>query len=51
MEIVHNDDNGYLDWLIVSPERFSLKESTSILSGNGKGFTLAESCRCPYTEL
>ena len=30
-EIVHNYGNGYLDWL------FLLRESKSIMSGNGKG--------------
>ena len=39
MEIVHNHDNGCRDWLFhynVFPQR----ESTSIMSVNGKGFTL-----------
>ena len=39
MEIVHNHDNGYLDRLF--PQNgFSLRESTSLMSSNGKGFTL-----------
>ena len=40
MEIVRNHDNGYLDWLFHQNVFFSLRESTSIISGNGKGFTL-----------
>ena len=38
---MHNHENGYLDWLFyqnVIPPR----ESNSILSGKGKGFTLEE---------
>ena len=38
MELVHNHDNGCRGWLFywnVFPQR----ESTSIMSGNGKGFT------------
>ena len=41
MEIVHNHDNDYLDWLC-HQNVFSLRESTSIMSGNGKGFTLKD---------
>ena len=36
MEIVHNHDNGYLDWLF-QRNVFPLREWTSIMSGNGKG--------------
>ena len=42
MEIVHNHDNDYLDWLF-HQNVFPLRESTSIMSGNSKGFTLEES--------
>ena len=41
MEIVHNHDNGYLAWLL-HQNVFLLRESTSIMSGNLKGFTLEE---------
>ena len=38
IEIVHNHDNGYLDWLF-HQNVFPLRESNnSIMSGNGKGF-------------
>ena len=50
MEIVHNHDNDHLDWL-VHENIFPLRESTSIMSGNGKGFTLEELFRSPFTEL
>ena len=30
---------------------FPMRESTSIMSGNGKGFTLEELFRSPFTEL
>ena len=36
MEIVHNYDNDHLDWLF-HKNIFPPKESTSIMSGNGKG--------------
>ena len=39
MEIVLNRDNGYLDWLF-HQNVYRLRESTSMMSGNGKGFTL-----------
>ena len=39
MEIVHNHDNGYLDWLF-HQNVFLLRESTSIMAGNGKGSPL-----------
>ena len=44
MEIVHNHDNNYLHWLL-------LRESASIMSGNGKGFTLEDIFRSPLNEL
>ena len=38
IEIVHNHDNGYLDWLF-HQNVFPLRESNnSIMSGDGKGF-------------
>ena len=36
LELVHNHENGYLDWLF-HWNIFSLKESTSIMSDSGKG--------------
>ena len=36
MEIMHNHDNGYLDWLFHQND-CPLRESTSIMSENGKG--------------
>ena len=42
MEIVHNHDNDHLDWLF-HWNIFPLRESTSIMSGSGKGFTLEDS--------
>ena len=50
MEIVHNHDNGYLNWLF-HQNVFPLRESTSIMSGNGKGFTLEELFRSPFIGL
>ena len=50
MEIVHNHDNGYLDWLL-HQTAFSLGESDSKMSGNGIGFTLKELFRSAFTEL
>ena len=50
MEIVHNHDNGYLDWLFYQ-NAFLLRESNSIMSGNGKVFTLEELFRSPFFEL
>ena len=35
MEIVHNHDNDHLDWLF-HKNIFLLRESTSVMSGNGK---------------
>ena len=39
MKIVHNHDNDHLDRLF-HQNILPLRESTSIMSGNGKGFTL-----------
>ena len=47
---VHNHDNDHLDWLF-DYNIFPLRESTSIMSGNGKGFTLEELFRSPFSEL
>ena len=47
---VHYLDNGYLGWLFHQKD-FPLRESTSIISGNWKGFTLEELFRSPFTEL
>ena len=46
---MHNHDNDYLDWLFYK-NVFLLRESTSILCGNAKKFTLKE-FRSPLTEL
>ena len=50
MGIVHNHDNDHLDWLF-HQNIFPLRESTSIMSGNGKRFTLEELFRSPFTKL
>ena len=50
MEIVHNHDNDYLDWLF-HQNVFLVRESTSIISSNDKGFTLKELFGSPFTEL
>ena len=50
MEIVHNHDNGYLDWLF-HQNVFPLRESNFIMSGNGIGFKLEELFRSAFTEL
>ena len=50
LEIVHNHDNGYLDWLFPQ-NAFSLREATSIVFGSGKEFTLEELFRSSFTEL
>ena len=50
LEIVHNHDNDYFDWLF-HQKLFPMRELTSIISGNGKGFTLEELFRSPFTEL
>ena len=41
IEILHDHDNGYLDWLF-NQNVFPLRVTTSIMSGNGKGFRLEE---------
>ena len=48
MEILHNHDNGYLDWFF-HQSVFALRQSTSVTSDNGKGFTLEELFRSPFT--
>ena len=50
MEIVHNHDNGYLDWLF-HQNVFPLRESNSLMCGNGIGFTFKEFSRSAFTEL
>ena len=47
---MHNHVNGYLDWLF-HENVFPLRESVSIMSGNGKGFTLKELYRSQFTDL
>ena len=47
MEIVHNHDNCYLDWLF-HQNAFPLRESNS---GNDIGFSLKELFRSAFTEL
>ena len=49
MEVVHNHDNDHLDWLF-HHNIFPLRESTSIMSGNGKGLTLEKLFRSPFTS-
>ena len=39
MEIVHNHGNGYRDWLFYQ-DVFPQRDSTSIMSFNGKGFRI-----------
>ena len=48
MEIVHN--HVYRDWLFYQ-KVFPSRESTSIISFNGKGFTLEVLFRSLFTEL
>ena len=50
MEIVHNNGNGYLDWLF-HQNVFLLRESISTMPGNGKRFTLEALFGSPFTEL
>ena len=50
MEIVHNHGNGYRDWLFYR-NVFPKRESTSIRSFNGKGFTIEGLSRSLFTEL
>ena len=51
MEIVHNHDNGYRDWLLYWNIFLRENESTPITSFNGKGFTLEVLFRSPFTEF
>ena len=50
MEIVHNHANGYHDWLFYR-NVLSQRESTSIRSFNGKGFTIEGLFRSLFTEF
>ena len=50
MVIVQNHGNGYRDWLFYQ-NVFPLRESTSIISFNGKGSTLEVLFRSLFTEL
>ena len=49
-EIVDNHGNDYLDWLFCQ-NGFPQGESTSIMSFNGKGFTIEGLFRSLFTEL
>ena len=52
MEIVHNHDNGYRDWLFDQNVLLRvLRESQLPLSFNGRGFTLKGLFRSQFTEL
>ena len=44
------NDNGYLDWMF-HKNVFPLRESNSILSPKGKGFTFEELFKNPFTEF
>ena len=50
MDIRHNHDNGYLD-CFYHQKVVPLGESTSIISGNGKGLALEELFRSLFTEF
>ena len=50
MDTLHNHDSGYLDWLF-DQNVFPLRESNSIMSGYGKGFTFEELFRSAFTEI
>ena len=50
MEIVHNYGTGYGDWLFYQ-NVFPLRESTFIMSFDGKGFTIEGLFRSLFTEL
>ena len=50
IEVLHDHDNSYLDWLF-NHNVFLLRESASIMSGNGEGSELEELFRSPFTEL
>ena len=49
-EIVHNHDNGFCDWSFYK-NVFPQRESISVMSFNGKGFTHEGLSRSPFTEL
>ena len=46
----HNHGNGYRDWLFYQ-NVFLSRESTSIMSLNGKGFAIEGLFRSLFTEL
>ena len=50
MEIVPNHENGYLDSLF-HQNVFPLRQSNSIMCGNGIGSTLEELFGSAFTEL
>ena len=50
MEIVHNHGNGCRDWLFYQ-NVFPWRGSTSIMSVNGKGFTLEGLFRSALTKF
>ena len=50
MEIVYNYGNGHHDWLFYQ-NVFPWRESTSIMSFSGKGFTIEGLFRNLSTEL
>ena len=50
METVYNYDQWLSYWLF-HQNVFPLRDSNSIMSGNGKGFTLEELFRSAFTEL
>ena len=50
IEILHDHDNGCLDWLF-NQNVFPLRKVTSIMSGNGRGFKREELFRSPFTEV
>ena len=50
MEIVHNHGNGYHDRLFYQ-NVFPLRESSSIMSFNGKEFTVEGLFRSLFTEF
>ena len=50
MEIVHNHGNGYRDWYFYK-NGFPYRESSSVMSFSGKGFTVEGLFRGLFTEL
>ena len=50
MEIVDNYGNGYHDWLFYQ-NLFPQRESTFVMSFNGKRFTIEGLFRSLFTEL